>query len=130
MSAISRFGSQPTFPSPRSTDVNDLKEMIKEIIEREMDVALEKLIIKKNIVIAKPQVVDFGGKRLTNLKPALNTNDAVTLGHLPFTKMDKTRSLHFGSYRLLTTGDPSTPQDFITLAYADKHYEAKKKKGG
>lgn len=112
--------------SPRSTQSNILNETIKELVAEEVDIRLKELIKKNEIITAKPFVVDFNDKRLIHVRPPVNSSDVVTLGSLPFTSNDKNRSLHFGSYRLLSVGDPQTPQDFVTVSYANKHYEPRK----
>lgn len=128
MSTISRFGSQYTVSSPRSSELKkNLQDLVEGIIVEELQSSLDNIIREKGIIVAKPNVVDMGDRRLIHLKPGINSNDAVIVGSLPYTKNEKSWSLHFGSHRLLSTGEPSSPQDFITMDYANKHYELKKK---
>lgn len=115
----------PTTSLPHPTEPEQLTARVKEIITTELNVALDKLINAKKIVTASPNVVDFSDKRLIRVKPAQNANDVMTLANLPWAKSDRTHSLHFGSYRLMTTAEPASPQDFITMAYANKHYQPK-----
>lgn len=146
MAAVSRFGSK-SGSSPRSiggsvktadeTLSDKIKTQVSQLVVQlvgnelmELDNKIDKYIKSKNVLVAAPNVVDFAGKRLTNIKGPINQNDAVTLGSLPYNKVDKSWILHFGSHRLQSTAVPSTPQDFVTVAYANSHYEPKKKIGG
>ena len=113
-------------------ELGKVDKKINELVGKELGVLDKKIddyIKSKNVLVAKPNVVDFGNRRLTHVKNPYDPADAVTLQSLPYTTTERPWAVHFGSHRLLTTGTPSSAQDLVTVAYADSHYEPKKKIG-